>query len=141
MYVLLWYVFTSLLRLCPEAIGQKFNILVSYLFCIPWYPTEAKIVFFVHHTSWPEMVWKNSSEFVRSKYHRDMTPCRLVELGAVRLQMQTNPRKRKGGTNSDCLIDSGAVRLTCHTTPRRLYAIRGKIWSPPPSSLFKRMAP
>ena len=26
-------------RLCPEAIGQKFNILVSYLFCIPWYPT------------------------------------------------------------------------------------------------------
>jgi len=27
------------LRLCPEAIGQKFNILVSYLFSIPWYPT------------------------------------------------------------------------------------------------------
>ena len=27
------------IRLCPEAIGQKFNILVSYLFCIPWYPT------------------------------------------------------------------------------------------------------
>ena len=29
----------SSLRLCPEAIGKKINIVVSYLFCIPWYPT------------------------------------------------------------------------------------------------------
>jgi hypothetical protein len=81
----------------------------------------------------------HAKEIRLAKYHRDTTPRRLVESGAVRLQMQTNPRK--GGTNSDRLIDSGAVRLTCHTTPRRLYAIRGKICSPPPSSSFKRMAP
>jgi len=26
-------------RLCPEAIGKNINIVVSYLFCIPWYST------------------------------------------------------------------------------------------------------
>ena len=75
------------------------------------------------------------------KTHRDMTPpCRLVESGAVRVQIQTNPRK--GGINHDSnrLIDSGAMRLTRHTTPRRLYARRGMIWSPPPST-SKRLAP
>ena len=74
-----------------------------------------------------------------AKNNRDKTPCRLLDTGAVRLQMQTNPRK--GATNSDRLIDSGAVRVTRFTTPRRLYARRGEIRSPPPPSSSKRLAP
>ena len=42
-YHALEFVFTeqikSSVKLCPEVIGQKFNILVLYLFSIPWYPT------------------------------------------------------------------------------------------------------
>eukprot|EP00578_Thalassiosira_sp_NH16_P020804 CAMPEP_0181083558 /NCGR_PEP_ID=MMETSP1071-20121207/4221_1 /TAXON_ID=35127 /ORGANISM="Thalassiosira sp., Strain NH16" /LENGTH=264 /DNA_ID=CAMNT_0023165223 /DNA_START=256 /DNA_END=1050 /DNA_ORIENTATION=+ len=67
---------------------------------------------------------------------------RLVESGAVRVQIarRTNPRRGGDKLDSHRLIDKGAVRLnvTRHTTPRRLYATRSRIWSPPPSSCSKK---
>ena len=70
--------------------------------------------------------------------HIEKKTPRLVESGAVRVQIarHTNARRGEGKHGSDRLIDSGAVRLnvTRHTTPRRLYATRGGIWSPPPPS-------
>jgi hypothetical protein len=78
--------------------------------------------------------------------HREKKTPRLVESGAVRVQIarHTNARRGGGTHGSERLIDSGAVRLnvTRHTTPRRLYATRGGIWSPPPpSSGMVRRAP
>lgn len=68
---------------------------------------------------------------------------RLVESGAVRVQIakHTNPR-RGAKQGSQRLIDQGAVRLniTRHTTPRRPYT-RSRIWSPPPSSCKKNKVP
>ena len=73
---------------------------------------------------------------------------RLVESGAIRVQIatHTNPRRRANHHGeSQRLIDQGAVRLniTRHTTPaRRLHATRSRIWSPPPSlSSRKKEAP
>ncbi len=80
-----------------------------------------------------------------SSAHREKKTPRLVESGAVRVQIarHTNARRGEGKHGSDRLIDSGALRLnvTRNTTPRRLYATRGGIWSPPPPSLGRRRAP
>mmetsp|Transcript_28721 Transcript_28721/g.60638 ORF Transcript_28721/g.60638 Transcript_28721/m.60638 type:complete len:251 (-) Transcript_28721:261-1013(-) len=70
---------------------------------------------------------------------------RLVESGAVRVQVarKTNPRRGADKCGSTRLIDQGAVRvnITRHTTPRRFYATRTRIWSPPPSSMKKKSLP
>jgi hypothetical protein len=70
--------------------------------------------------------------------HREKRMPRLVESGAVRVQIAKHTNLRRGDKHgiSDRLIDSGAVRLnvTRHTTPRMLYATHSRIWSPPPPS-------
>eukprot|EP00580_Thalassiosira_gravida_P012801 CAMPEP_0201636360 /NCGR_PEP_ID=MMETSP0493-20130528/8548_1 /ASSEMBLY_ACC=CAM_ASM_000838 /TAXON_ID=420259 /ORGANISM="Thalassiosira gravida, Strain GMp14c1" /LENGTH=179 /DNA_ID=CAMNT_0048108447 /DNA_START=267 /DNA_END=803 /DNA_ORIENTATION=- len=79
---------------------------------------------------------------------------RLVESGAVRVQIdrRKNPRRGDAATRNarnyvndkqKRLVDQGAVRvnITRHTTPRRLYATRKRIWSPPPPSSSKKRKP
>ena len=79
---------------------------------------------------------------LRNRRGHGTTKPRLVESGAVRVQIAANTNPRRG-TNRDSqrLIDQGAVRVnvTRHTTPRRLYAkAQSTMWSPPPS---KKKAP
>lgn len=67
---------------------------------------------------------------------------RLIESGAVRVQIatHTNPRRGTNLLGSQRLIDQGAIRMniTRHTTPRRLVAARSRIWSPPPTSSCRK---
>ena len=75
---------------------------------------------------------------------REKRTPRLVESGAVRVQIARHTNTRRGAKHgSDRLVDSGAVRLnvTRHTTPRRLYATHGRIWSPPPPSSSRKRVP
>jgi len=50
-----WYTCSVHIRLCPEAIGQKFNILVLYLltYLVAWYPTHHYVFLQCrHHCRW-----------------------------------------------------------------------------------------